>query len=465
MSMGSNEDAPRIRPDHAEGERTFGGFGLTPFGVGDGPSMSNAEESIRTVSELLKSPVRHVDEIGYEHEITAGAVHPAIKAIASVHRKSKTLERGFVDIEFRLKAQVDGRSVIDWVVETYNPYFGCDVRYMAWHDRWIVMIYREKHHTYACSHSSTGESQLVQLRDEWLVTDNQIICRSMEPDFVDRFGLPDLHGVPPISAEVARQEGVLPPDYDRWNEWHKNHEWERRQSSKPMLSEPEWFSSLQPEAMLAFLRNKASDRKLRLLGVACCRQIWGEFRDERSRRSVEIAEDFAEGRCDKQRLSLARQKALTVAGAAYRVMDDIPRIAVNLDVLRAAYIAARAADAAQQVAAEDAFQATSAAAQTMSLVASSRESSTGKQAIQVALLRDIFGNPFRPSFLNPAWATSTVLNLADTIYETLAFDRLPIVADALEESGCTSREILNHCRQPGEHVRGCWVVDLLLGKQ
>jgi hypothetical protein len=85
--------------------------------------------------------------------------------------------------------------------------------------------------------------------------------------------------------------------------------------------------------------------------------------------------------------------------------------------------------------------------------------------LQIRLLRDIFGNPFRPVTLNPAWCTSNVTGLAQSIYVDRAFDRLPILADALEEAGCDNADILNHCRQPGEHVRGCWVVDLVLRKE
>ncbi|AWM42432.1 hypothetical protein C1280_28660 [Gemmata obscuriglobus] len=79
-------------------------------------------------------------------------------------------------------------------------------------------------------------------------------------------------------------------------------------------------------------------------------------------------------------------------------------------------------------------------------------------------MRDIFGNPFRPVVLNPAWRTSDALALARGIYDEGAFDRLPILADALQDAGCDSDDILNHCRGPGPHVRGCWVVDLVLGK-
>jgi hypothetical protein len=79
--------------------------------------------------------------------------------------------------------------------------------------------------------------------------------------------------------------------------------------------------------------------------------------------------------------------------------------------------------------------------------------------------RDIFGNPFRPVTFNPVWRTYTVLALANGIYTERAFDRMPMLADALEEAGCENVDILLHCREPGEHVRGCWVVDLVLGKE
>jgi hypothetical protein len=81
------------------------------------------------------------------------------------------------------------------------------------------------------------------------------------------------------------------------------------------------------------------------------------------------------------------------------------------------------------------------------------------------LIRDIFGNPFRPVKVAPAWRTSTGVELAQAIYDERAFDRLPILADALEDAGCTNADVLEHCRQTGIHARGCWVVDLLLGKE
>ena len=81
------------------------------------------------------------------------------------------------------------------------------------------------------------------------------------------------------------------------------------------------------------------------------------------------------------------------------------------------------------------------------------------------LIHDIFGDPFRPVTLDPAWLTPNVLALANDIYAERAFDLMPILADALEEAGCENADMLLHCRVPGEHVRGCWVVDLVLEKK
>src|SRR6185436_17280064 len=81
------------------------------------------------------------------------------------------------------------------------------------------------------------------------------------------------------------------------------------------------------------------------------------------------------------------------------------------------------------------------------------------------LVREVFGNPFRPVAVAPEWRTETVLAVARGAYAERAFDRLPILADALEGAGCDAAEVLAHCRGPGPHVLGCWALDLVLGKQ
>jgi hypothetical protein len=87
-----------------------------------------------------------------------------------------------------------------------------------------------------------------------------------------------------------------------------------------------------------------------------------------------------------------------------------------------------------------------------------------ERAAAVRLLREVFGNPFRPVAFDPSWRTSTAVELARQMYESRGFDRMPILADALEDAGCDDPQVLAHCRGDGPHVRGCWVVDLVLGK-
>jgi hypothetical protein len=83
----------------------------------------------------------------------------------------------------------------------------------------------------------------------------------------------------------------------------------------------------------------------------------------------------------------------------------------------------------------------------------------------IRLVHDVVGNPFRPVAFASAWRTSTVVALAKVMYESRDFTAMPILADALQDAGCTNDDILDHCRGNGPHVRGCWVVDLVLGKE
>lgn len=83
----------------------------------------------------------------------------------------------------------------------------------------------------------------------------------------------------------------------------------------------------------------------------------------------------------------------------------------------------------------------------------------------MSVLRDIFGNPFRPIAFDPEWRTSNVVSLSKSMYESRDFSAMPILSDALQDAGCENEDILNHCRSDGPHVKGCWAVDLILGKE
>lgn len=223
------------------------------------------------------------------------------------------------------------------------------------------------------------------------------------------------------------------------------------------MTEAEWLACTDPQAMLEFLRDKASDRQLRLFAVACCRRISHLILDPRSRPAVEAAEQLAEGFVSDDEVWLTRDEAELAAG-------DHEQGDGCIDSREAAFLVM------EPVASEAADHASSCAVVAVGGWTGDQAEMIARQAEQAAqsdLLRDVFGNPFRPVALDPsrlAWNDGIVVKFAQSIYDNRAFDRLPVLADALEEAGCTNQEILDHCHQPGEHVRGCWVVDCCLGK-
>jgi hypothetical protein len=222
------------------------------------------------------------------------------------------------------------------------------------------------------------------------------------------------------------------------------------------MTEEEWLTSEDPETMLAYLGKKATDRKLRLFSLACCRRVWNFVKDERLKTALDTLERYAD--------KAASEKQRTEAGklcAAYRQQyyDEVGKeeeICIAVELWIAATKTMRRVVAKCGEGAAGAF----AWADVSEFERRTRE----ERSAQTHLVRDIFGNPFRPVKLKRAWHTSDVLALARGIYDERAFDRMPILADALQDVGCDSDDILNHCRAEVIHVRGCWVVDLVLGK-
>jgi hypothetical protein len=215
--------------------------------------------------------------------------------------------------------------------------------------------------------------------------------------------------------------------------------------------------------MLEFLMGKASDRKSRLFAVACCRSIWSFLADERSRNAVEAAERRANEEVSAEELERVRYDAGKAFQAAITPLcrdAQSPRTAPCAGA-RAAVLALL--PNALEAAARTASQAVNAARRAPGVsYFAAYEAALLPQAVS---MRDIFGNPFRPITFDPAWRTTDVLALARGIYAERAFDRMPILADALQDAGCDNEDVLNHCRGDGPHVRGCWVVDLVMGKE
>ncbi|AMV27472.1 hypothetical protein VT84_23935 [Gemmata sp. SH-PL17] len=229
------------------------------------------------------------------------------------------------------------------------------------------------------------------------------------------------------------------------------------------MTEAEWLADTDPVPMFKVIWRNISERKLRLFTCACCRRIWHLLSERLTRPAVKLAERFADGagtESDWDRVYSAlishasenpdreplQVNAALGATCSY-LRRDYPRIITN--GLRSACRAAATLDPETR-APKFAFP--------------SEAQLDHEAARQADLLRDVFGNPFRPVPCAPDWRTSTVMALAHGIYEERAFDRMPILADALQDAGCDNDTVLDHCRGEGPHVRGCWVVDLIMRK-
>jgi len=217
------------------------------------------------------------------------------------------------------------------------------------------------------------------------------------------------------------------------------------------MTEAEWLACAEPEAMLKFLGKRFSDRQIRLFSCACCRRVWRFAKDERLVTALDALERYADGGKEKVRLE-ARRTAKAVYGNV-----DKPQDCISSELRTAAEKTVRKATLGQGNLA--------AAAIGWSNRSKFSRKKEAERTKQTDLLRDMAGNPFRPVVVDPDWRNSTVVALARGIYDERAFERLPILADALQDAGCDNDDVLNHCRGSGPHVRGCWVVDLVLGKR
>jgi hypothetical protein len=231
--------------------------------------------------------------------------------------------------------------------------------------------------------------------------------------------------------------------------------------------------------MLGFISERMSDRKQRLFAVACCRRVGHLITDSQCQQLLQLME-----RCDDDAAGVSAdlgslREAIVTAYygvVGVHVPDDPIGIELTSDsegyahhaILLTAY--GHPSHAAQHVVTAVAHSMGESIGLARNLDALQKYASAiravrqDEESAQTSLLRDILGNPFRLQTVYPYWLSHAVIALAQTIHDEPAFNRLPILADALEEAGCTDAEILAHCRGPGPHVRGCWVVDLILGK-
>jgi hypothetical protein len=242
-------------------------------------------------------------------------------------------------------------------------------------------------------------------------------------------------------------------------------------------AEAAWFTCTDPRPMCSLLRGKERGRKFRLFASACCRHVAHLLTDERSHHALDIFERFLDGELTMKEYGLGEREAAKACAAQARIAgaSESSRGVSEADSVRlfASMFAAQAVT--------DCFGAVASAAAdcrgalrgygTAELTNDAQLREAGDRiestecAAQAALLRDIFGNPFQPIAFDPAWRSDAAVKLARQMYASGDFEAMSDLADALEDAGCENERILNHCRYAAiTHVRGCWVVDLVLGK-
>jgi hypothetical protein len=239
------------------------------------------------------------------------------------------------------------------------------------------------------------------------------------------------------------------------------------------MTEAEWGDCTDPAPMLEFLQSLGLNirRKVRLFSAACCRRVWHLGTDRRSNHAIEVAERDADGQATRRQRRFAVMAAGLAAGEDW---TSQPGCAVATAAMRAVTTPVDGAGAAMLAGWAVAFDARGSQAGETAVQGGLLAEAAAEQAAQADLVRDIFGNPFRGRLVDPRWVSwndGLVPRLAQSAYDdrqlpvgSLDRSRLAVLADALEDAGCTDRALLDHLRGPEVHVRGCWAVDALLGR-
>ncbi len=167
---------------------------------------------LKAASILGREPF-YIDERGYECDIFAAAIHPDGDRLAYVESRAKKrwwTPMVYIAIKIHLHDSAGKASSVD--IKSYNPFFGCDVGYFDWIGDTAVLIYQEKHETYACAFGTNWPPTFITIEDRWMVKDSILAYIGYEMDVVQRLAVPDLSQLDSISVHDAEQKGQMPPD-------------------------------------------------------------------------------------------------------------------------------------------------------------------------------------------------------------------------------------------------------------
>jgi hypothetical protein len=202
--------------------------------------------------------------------------------------------------------------------------------------------------------------------------------------------------------------------------------------------------------MVNFVQENASDRKLRLFAVACCRINEHLLPNNNLRDSIGVIEDYADGLANNKDL----QKVYTYADRLTSSLKDF-----------LAVFSTRSVAVAASMTSNFAFQARELSDMLYSQTKPWQHPTAWD--LHIPLLHEIFGNPFQTAQTRFKLKSEsrTVVKLAKKLYDKKEFEQMPLLAEALEKAGCSDHDLVSHCRAKVVHVRGCWALDLILGKE
>jgi hypothetical protein len=229
------------------------------------------------------------------------------------------------------------------------------------------------------------------------------------------------------------------------------------------MTEADWQAGADPAPLLEYLGARATPRKLRLFAFALCRRRLGLVSNRHARTALEVCERFADGLADDRELAAAAESAVNL-DESYFLMPMYQAVveSVRADVAEAVQgVLLNLVQLAQREAAYECAPGSDERAEVAAAIALERRR-------QADVLREMFGNPFRPVSLNPDWLRwndACVRRLAEVFYRERRFADLPILADALEDAGCSQHSLLAHCRTQEGHEAGCWALDLLPARE
>jgi hypothetical protein len=229
------------------------------------------------------------------------------------------------------------------------------------------------------------------------------------------------------------------------------------------MTEWQWLNRTDPQKMLHFLGNTLSLRKGRLLACACCRRV-APAANNPDLTLNELSERYADGMATVEEINRVPDPTYSSSIRLGDCFTVATRLAVHAAIRTNIYSACSYAVMVRR----DHARSETGYANNVERCDAMLAATAAEATAQTELIRDIVGNPFHPVILKPAWLAwndGTVPKIARAIYDERAFEQMPILADALEDASCDKADILAHCRSEGPHVRGCWVVDLILGKQ